>query len=171
MRLLSLIFAPRHLVLLLSFVLFLWVLFAMALHPDYLLFLAIPLVVFGGLTAVGTNDLVQKRHSVLRNYPIMAHLRFLLEHIRPEMRQYFFESETDGAPFSRDRRALVYQRAKMPRQAALRHAIARSTDGLRVDDSIRWRRVESRQRAISALRSAARLARSRIPPACSISRR
>ena len=50
---------------------------------------------------------------MLRNYPISAHLRFLLEHIRPEMRQYFFESETDGLPFSRNQRAIVYQRAKM----------------------------------------------------------
>jgi len=49
----------------------------------------------------------------LRNYPISAHMRFLLEEIRPEMRQYFFESEKDGMPFSRDIRALVYQRAKM----------------------------------------------------------
>ena len=50
---------------------------------------------------------------MLRNYPIAAHLRFILEHIRPEMRQYFFESETDGLPFSRTQRAIVYQRAKM----------------------------------------------------------
>ena len=56
---------------------------------------------------------LQKNHAVLRNYPISAHIRFLLEEIRPEMRQYFFESEKDGMPFSRDTRALVYQRAKM----------------------------------------------------------
>ena len=73
----------------------------------------IPLLLFGGLTLLGIRDLVQKRHAVLRNYPISAHLRFLLEEIRPEMRQYFFESEKDGMPFSRDIRALVYQRAKM----------------------------------------------------------
>ncbi len=73
----------------------------------------IPLVLFGGLTLVGIRDLLQKRHAVLRNYPVSAHLRFLLESIRPEMRQYFFESEKDGMPFSRDTRALVYQRAKI----------------------------------------------------------
>ena len=56
---------------------------------------------------------MQKDHAVLRNYPISAHIRFLLEEIRPEMRQYFFESEKDGMPFSRDTRAVVYQRAKM----------------------------------------------------------
>ena len=61
---------------------------------------------------VGVHDLVQTRHAILRNYPISAHLRFILEEIRPEMRQYFFESETDGLPFSRTQRAVVYQRAK-----------------------------------------------------------
>src|SRR5882762_7861292 len=73
----------------------------------------IPIVIFGGLTILGIRDLLQQNHAVLRNYPISAHIRFLLEEIRPEMRQYFFESEKDGMPFSRDARALVYQRAKM----------------------------------------------------------
>jgi glutamate synthase domain-containing protein 2 len=62
--------------------------------------------------ALGIRDLNQTRHAVLRNYPIAAHLRFLLESIRPEMRQYFFEGDKDGAPFPRDKRAIVYQRAK-----------------------------------------------------------
>lgn len=75
--------------------------------------LIIPIVIFGGLTLLGVRDLLQKGHAVLRNYPISAHMRFLLEEIRPEMRQYFFESEKDGMPFSRDTRAVVYQRAKM----------------------------------------------------------
>lgn len=73
----------------------------------------IPLILFGALTVLGIRDLTQTRHAVLRNYPISAHLRFLLESIRPEMRQYFFESEKDGTPFSRDQRALVYQRSKI----------------------------------------------------------
>jgi glutamate synthase domain-containing protein 2 len=73
----------------------------------------IPTLIFAGLTALGIRDLTQKSHAVLRNYPISAHIRFLLEEIRPEMRQYFFESEKDGMPFSRDIRAVVYQRAKM----------------------------------------------------------
>jgi glutamate synthase domain-containing protein 2 len=64
------------------------------------------------LTGVGIIDLLQKSHAVLRNYPIAAHLRFIFEAIRPEMRQYFFEGEKDGMPFSRDRRAVVYQRSK-----------------------------------------------------------
>ena len=73
----------------------------------------VPLLIFGALTLLGIRDLMQKSHAVLRNYPISAHLRFLLEEIRPEMRQYFFESEKDGMPFSRDTRAVIYQRAKM----------------------------------------------------------
>jgi glutamate synthase domain-containing protein 2 len=76
-------------------------------------FLLVPILIFGALTLLGIRDLLQKSHAVLRNYPISAHLRFLLEEIRPEMRQYFFESEKDGMPFSRDTRAVFYQRAKM----------------------------------------------------------
>src|SRR5437660_5327167 len=73
----------------------------------------IPIIIFGALTLLGIRDLTQKSHAVLRNYPNSAHLRFLLEEIRPEMRQYFFESEKDGMPLSRDTRAVIYQRAKM----------------------------------------------------------
>jgi glutamate synthase domain-containing protein 2 len=64
------------------------------------------------LTALGWRDTHQTRHSVLRNYPVIGHLRFLLEFIRPEMRQYFIESDNEAAPFSRQQRSLVYQRAK-----------------------------------------------------------
>ncbi|MBL9053133.1 MAG: FMN-binding glutamate synthase family protein, partial [Tabrizicola sp.] len=74
------------------------------------------LLPFAGLclasVLIGIHDLRQTRHAVLRNYPVAAHLRFLLESIRPEMRQYFFEGDKDGAPFPRDKRAIVYQRAK-----------------------------------------------------------
>ena len=71
-----------------------------------------PLALFGFLTALGFRDLLQTRHAILRNYPISGHLRFLLENVRPELRQYFFEGEKDGMPFPRDKRAIVYQRAK-----------------------------------------------------------
>jgi len=73
---------------------------------------AIPLALFAALSTIGTIDLLQTRHAVLRNYPLTAHIRFILEEIRPEIRQYFLESEKDGTPFSRDKRAIVYQRAK-----------------------------------------------------------
>src|SRR5579863_9307464 len=73
----------------------------------------IPILIFGALTLLCVRGLTQKGHAVLRKCWISAHLRCLLEEIRPEMRQYFFESEKDGMPFSRDTRAVVYQRAKM----------------------------------------------------------
>jgi glutamate synthase domain-containing protein 2 len=75
-------------------------------------YIVVPLVLFIGLSVIGTVDLLQTRHAVLRNYPLTAHIRFILEEIRPEIRQYFLESEKDGTPFSRDQRAIVYQRAK-----------------------------------------------------------
>jgi glutamate synthase domain-containing protein 2 len=65
-----------------------------------------------GLTALGTYDLLQVRHSILRNYPVIGHARYLLESIRPEVQQYFVERNTDGRPFDRDIRSIVYQRAK-----------------------------------------------------------
>ena len=61
---------------------------------------------------VGLRDVRQRRHSILRNYPVIGHLRFLFEFIRPEMRQYFIEGDNEAAPFSRQQRSLVYQRAK-----------------------------------------------------------
>src|SRR5262249_61946614 len=81
-------------------------------QPGLIPLLFVPVAVFAGLAVHGTIDLIQTRHAVLRNYPISAHLRFMLEKIRPEMRQYFFEDEKHGLPFSRDKRAVVYQRAK-----------------------------------------------------------
>ncbi len=64
------------------------------------------------LAAIGVWDMVQTQHSLRRNYPILANIRFLLETIRPEIRQYFLESDLDGTPFNRSKRAIVYQRAK-----------------------------------------------------------
>lgn len=76
------------------------------------IFISVPLALFAALSIIGTMDLIQTRHAELRNYPLTAHIRFILEEIRPEIRQYFLESEKDGTPFSRDKRAIVYQRAK-----------------------------------------------------------
>src|SRR5262245_25346011 len=72
----------------------------------------IPLPVAFGLAILGFYDITQPRHSILPNYPTSAQVRFMLESIRPEIRQYFLESETDGTPFSRNKRSIVYQRAK-----------------------------------------------------------
>lgn len=65
------------------------------------------------LILLGVRDLRQTRHAVLRNYPILGHLRFILEFIRPEIRQYFIEGDIDkGEPFTRAQRTVVYQRSK-----------------------------------------------------------
>ncbi|EXA92828.1 conserved region in glutamate synthase family protein, partial [Acinetobacter sp. 1295259] len=69
-------------------------------------------VVTGALSLLGLYDVLQNKHSILRNYPIMGHFRFLFEDIRPEIRQYFIEADQDALPFSRMQRSLVYQRAK-----------------------------------------------------------
>jgi glutamate synthase domain-containing protein 2 len=113
MRKLSLAFSPRFVCYTLSILFTATLLVIVLAVPQALYVAGLPLVLFAGLSVLGTRDLLQARHSVLRNYPISAHLRFLLETMRPEMRQYFFEGEKDGAPFSRDKRAVVYQRAKM----------------------------------------------------------
>ncbi|GGN47927.1 FMN-binding glutamate synthase family protein [Streptomyces albiflavescens] len=64
------------------------------------------------LTALGAWDLVQRRHSVLRNYPLLGHLRLLRETPRPELRRYFVERNHDGHPYDRDVRGIVYERSK-----------------------------------------------------------
>ncbi|MEU5118035.1 FMN-binding glutamate synthase family protein [Streptomyces asoensis] len=75
----------------------------------YWLFAALPLMF---LALLGAWDLAQRRHSVLRNYPVLGHARFLMERIRPELQQYFIERNYDGRPFDRDVRSIVYERAK-----------------------------------------------------------
>ena len=82
------------------------------LFPGWALFYVLLALASAGLFALGLRDLRQTRHAILRNYPIAGHLRFMLEGFRPEIRQYFFEGDKDGAPFPRDKRAIVYQRAK-----------------------------------------------------------
>jgi glutamate synthase domain-containing protein 2 len=70
------------------------------------------LVLFGALSVVGWYDMRQSKKAVLRNYPVIGHLRYMLETVRPEIRQYFLENNTEAAPFSRNQRSLVYARAK-----------------------------------------------------------
>jgi len=76
-----------------------------------------PIAIWGWLLLapillLGWYDMLQKHHSILRNFPVLGHFRYLFEVIRPEIYQYFVESDTDGVPFDRDTRSLVYQRAK-----------------------------------------------------------
>ncbi|MGO4549718.1 FMN-binding glutamate synthase family protein [Lysobacter sp. 2RAF19] len=73
------------------------------------------LVVAAGVAAIGTVDLFQKKSTLRRNYPVLAHFRYGLESIGPEMRQYFIESDIAETPFSRQQRALIYQRSKSVR--------------------------------------------------------
>ncbi|MHC5111831.1 MAG: FMN-binding glutamate synthase family protein [Planctomycetota bacterium] len=73
-------------------------------------------ILLAPLLLIGYYDLAQKRHAVIRNFPIIGRFRYLLEMIRPEINQYFIESNTDGTPFNRELRSLVYQRAKRERQ-------------------------------------------------------
>ncbi len=67
---------------------------------------------FGALVLLGIWNLIQTRHAVLRNYPVIGHVRWLVEMIRPELRQYLLEDDDEAVPFSRTQRSLVYQRAK-----------------------------------------------------------
>ncbi len=72
-----------------------------------------PLTLIAGvLSLLGIIDLLQTRHSVRRNYPILGRIRYLVESIRPEIRQYLIEGDNEQAPFSRAQRSLVYARAK-----------------------------------------------------------
>jgi glutamate synthase domain-containing protein 2 len=71
-----------------------------------------PASVFVALTLLGLVDFTQSRQAIRRNYPLLSHFRFFFEFIRPEIRQYFIEADTDELPFSRAQRAIVYQRAK-----------------------------------------------------------
>ncbi|WP_118136686.1 FMN-binding glutamate synthase family protein [Oceanicella sp. SM1341] len=86
-------------------------LITLALIPAWEGFAVIALVCLL-LSLLGVRDLIQPRHSIQRNYPVIGHIRWIFESIRPELRQYLIESDHDEEPFSREIRSLVYQRAK-----------------------------------------------------------
>ncbi len=69
-------------------------------------------LIIGPLIAVGFLDFFQTRHALRRNFPVFGRLRYWAEILRPKINQYFIESNTDGVPFSREQRSVVYQRAK-----------------------------------------------------------
>lgn len=82
---------------------------AFFLNPNwYVIF-----VILLALTILGFYDMVQKKHSIMRIYPVFGRLRFLMEELRPKIYQYFIESDIDGRPINRIDRSTVYQRAKM----------------------------------------------------------
>src|SRR5579862_4881061 len=66
---------------------------------------SVPLAFTAPLLGIGVADLLQTSHAILRNYPIIGHLRFLMEAIRPEIRQYLIEDERDPLPYSREHRS------------------------------------------------------------------
>jgi len=70
------------------------------------------LIIIGPIVLLGLYDIIQKKHTILRIYPVIGHFRYLFESIRPEIQQYFVESDISGQPINREFRALVYQRAK-----------------------------------------------------------
>ena len=82
-------------------------LLAVAHHPGWW----VAAVALAGIAALGTWDLLQPRRTILRMYPVVGHLRPLMESVRPQIRQYFIESNTEAAPFDRETRDLVYDRA------------------------------------------------------------
>jgi len=88
-------------------------------------------LLFALLVGVGLYDLGQKHRSILRNYPIIGHLRFMLEFIRPEIRQYFLETDNEATPVLA--LAALAGRTSAPRAtrtSALRHATGRARRGL-----------------------------------------
>ncbi len=70
------------------------------------------LLIFIPLIAMGLYDMFQSKKSIRRNFPLLGRMRYLLESIGPEIRQYFVETDLDGKPFNRLQRSLVYQRSK-----------------------------------------------------------
>jgi glutamate synthase domain-containing protein 2 len=72
----------------------------------------VPAIVMAALAALGTWDVLQTKHTILRAFPILGHARFLAELLRPEIRQYFIEANTEASPFDRETRDMVYERAK-----------------------------------------------------------
>jgi len=85
---------------------------ALGVAGEWLPALWIAAATSGSLFLLGAYDLLQRKHAILRTYPVLGHLRFLLEDTGPELRQYIVESNTEGRPFNRELRSLMYQRAK-----------------------------------------------------------
>ncbi len=75
-------------------------------HDDWIPVFIIPLMI------VGIYDVMQTKHTILRNFPILGHFRFMAEFVRPEIQQYFIANDEEELPYSREVRSLVYQRAK-----------------------------------------------------------
>ncbi len=92
-------------------------LFALALFAIIAATLKWPVYGFIGIVviiiAIGLYDIIQKEHTILRNFPVIGHMRYLFEMISPEIHQYFVENDTDGTPIDRNHRSYIYSRAKL----------------------------------------------------------
>ena len=69
-------------------------------------------IIVGPATLLALYDMIQRKHTILRNFPFIGHFRFWLESLGPEMHQYFVENNTDGTPFNKNQRSFVYKRSK-----------------------------------------------------------
>ncbi len=142
MRYLLLPFTPRYILLTIALLGTLALAGVAALDPETLPVLSLPLAILGGLLLLGICDLIQTRHAILRNYPIAAHIRFILEHIRPELRQYFFArpSRATSAPSSIS--APNNSSTRVP-SAPITTSIAITMSGCIIRSSRRSRRLSS----------------------------
>jgi glutamate synthase domain-containing protein 2 len=91
-----------------SFVLLVLIVAGSMIWPPVLWSLAVVLP----LVFLGVYDMLQVKHTILRNFPIVGHFRYLLERFRPKIMQYFVETDTQGRPINRISRPMVYERAK-----------------------------------------------------------
>ncbi|MGY3804265.1 FMN-binding glutamate synthase family protein [Pigmentibacter ruber] len=103
----------RNLFIIISSSLLLLNMIAYFIYPPFLfsLIIIVPVII------VGIKDMLQTSQTLKRNFPVLAHFRYMFEMIRPEIQQYFIESDTDGVPFNREQRTVVYQRAKAVRDS------------------------------------------------------
>lgn len=94
-----------------------YILSTVALAAIFLAGIAVPailwlLLVTLPIVALGLYDIFVSTSNVLRNYPVIGHLRYMLEFISPEIQQYFIETPQSGRPYNREQRAVIYRRAK-----------------------------------------------------------
>ena len=80
--------------------------YSISLNFLWFLILVLPLII------LGISDIAQNKQTIKKNYPLVGHFRYVLEKIRPEIMQYFVETDTEGRPFNRLLRSMVYRRAK-----------------------------------------------------------
>ena len=86
---------------------------AVLLISSFYFLLSFPFFLFSFLLfLISLKDFLQKKRSVLSNFPLLGRFRFFLESIRPELRQYYWEADDEELPYSRNQRSMVYQRSK-----------------------------------------------------------